>query len=52
MMKAVGYDMSKYAAEQAFKQAKLTPRDVQVVELHDCFSGMYMILLDQLLLCL
>src|SRR4029079_19286464 len=34
-----GFDMSKKAAEEALKQAKLTVNDVQVVELHDCFSA-------------
>jgi sterol carrier protein 2 len=32
MIKAVGYDMSEKAARAAFKQANLTPNDVQVVE--------------------
>lgn len=31
--------MSKLAAERAFSSAGLSPRDVQVVELHDCFSA-------------
>lgn len=35
----VGYDMTKVAAERAFKTAGLTPSDVDVVELHDCFSA-------------
>jgi acetyl-CoA acyltransferase len=35
----VGYEMSRTAAEQAFAEAQLGPRDVQVVELHDCFSA-------------
>jgi acetyl-CoA acetyltransferase len=35
----VGYEMSRTAAERAFGEAELAPRDVQVVELHDCFSA-------------
>ncbi|HEX5983297.1 MAG TPA: lipid-transfer protein, partial [Solirubrobacterales bacterium] len=38
-MKVVGYDMSKSAAAQAYEQAQLGPEDVQVIELHDCFSA-------------
>ncbi|HEU5319885.1 MAG TPA: lipid-transfer protein, partial [Methylomirabilota bacterium] len=35
----VGYDMSKQAAEQAYEEAGVGPDDVDVVELHDCFSA-------------
>jgi len=38
MIKMVGYDMSKVAAEKVYNQAGLGPNDVQVVELHDCFT--------------
>ena len=38
-MQLVGYDMSKDAAQQIYKQTGKTPKDVQVVELHDCFSA-------------
>ena len=38
-IKIVGYDMSKKAAELAYEQAQLGPQDVQVIELHDCFSA-------------
>jgi acetyl-CoA acetyltransferase len=38
-IKIVGYDMSKKAAEQAYEEAQVGPEDVQVVELHDCFSA-------------
>jgi len=37
-IKAVGADMTRTAAEKVFQQAGLAPKDVQVVELHDCFS--------------
>ncbi len=30
---------NRRAAAQAFKEAKIGPKDVQVVELHDCFSA-------------
>ena len=35
----VGYDMSKEAARRAYEEAQVAPEDVQVVELHDCFSA-------------
>lgn len=35
----VGYDMTKVAAKRAYESAGLTPADVDVVELHDCFSA-------------
>ncbi len=38
MMKVVGYDMAKHAAMQAYDQAGIGPDDVDVVELHDCFT--------------
>ncbi len=39
MMSVVGYDMSKAAADQAYENAGLGPDDVDVVELHDCFTA-------------
>jgi sterol carrier protein 2 len=35
----VGYEMSRTAAERAFEEAELGPHEVQVIELHDCFSA-------------
>ncbi len=37
-IKLVGFDMTKKAAEQAYEQSGLGPENMQVVELHDCFS--------------
>lgn len=39
MMKVVGYDMTAAAAAQVYEAAGIGPEDVQVVELHDCFSA-------------
>lgn len=47
-MDLVGYDMTKRAVRQAMKEAGITPKDVQVCELHDCFSANELILLDGL----
>ena len=38
-IKIVGYDMSKEAARQAMEEAQVAIDDVQVIELHDCFSA-------------
>lgn len=38
-IKMVGQDMSKTAAERAYKMAGISAKDVDVVELHDCFSA-------------
>jgi acetyl-CoA acyltransferase len=38
-IKIVGYDMSREAARRAYDEAQVGPEDVQVVELHDCFSA-------------
>jgi sterol carrier protein 2 len=50
-IKMVGYDMTRKAAEAAFKQAGKTPSAVQVVELHDCFSANELITYEALGLC-
>jgi len=50
-IKAVGFDMAQAAATSLFKKAGLTPNDVQVVELHDCFSANELITYEALGLC-
>ncbi|KAI1461241.1 thiolase-like protein [Annulohypoxylon moriforme] len=47
----IGYDMSKRAAETALTEAGVKAKDVQVVELHDCFSANELVTLDALGLC-
>ena len=37
-MKVVGYDLSAAAAQQVYQQAGIGPDEVDVVELHDCFT--------------
>jgi acetyl-CoA acyltransferase len=37
-IRIVGYDMSREAARRAYEEAGAGPSDVQVIELHDCFS--------------
>ena len=38
-IKAAGFDMTKNAVEKLYKKSGLSPDDLQVVELHDCFSA-------------
>ena len=39
MIKMVGYDMAKAAAARVYEKAGIGPEDIQVVELHDCFTA-------------
>lgn len=50
-MKLVGFDMTALAAKRAFEKAGIKPTDVQVVELHDCFSANELITYEALGLC-
>ncbi len=50
-IKMVGYDMSKSAANKVYAQAGIGPEDVDVIELHDCFSCNEMITYEALGLC-
>ncbi|KAJ6662508.1 hypothetical protein lerEdw1_011644 [Lerista edwardsae] len=50
-IKMVGYDLTKKAAERCFAQSGLKPEDVDVIELHDCFSANELITYEALGLC-
>lgn len=39
MIKLIGYDMAKEAARRVYEKAGVGPDDIQVVELHDCFTA-------------
>lgn len=43
--------MTKAAAKKIFEQTGYTPNDVDVVELHDCFSANELITYEALGLC-
>ncbi|GAB2982355.1 lipid-transfer protein [Nocardioides montaniterrae] len=47
----VGKEMSREAARQVYAQAGITPDDVSVIELHDCFSANELITYEALGLC-
>ena len=51
MIKVVGYDMAKSAAAKVYEQAGVGPEDVQVVELHDCFTANELLTYEALGLC-
>jgi sterol carrier protein 2 len=38
-MKIVGYDMTAAAAKEVYEAAGIGPEDIDVVELHDCFTA-------------
>ena len=50
-IKLVGYDMTKKAAQKVYEQSGQGPENVDVVELHDCFSANEMITYEALGLC-
>lgn len=39
LMNVVGYDMAKSAATQVYERSGVAPSDIDVVELHDCFTA-------------
>jgi acetyl-CoA acyltransferase len=47
----VGADMTKLAARQVYDQAGIGPEDVDVIELHDCFSANELLTYEALGLC-
>ncbi|KAH9499836.1 sterol carrier protein 2 [Bulinus truncatus] len=50
-IKMIGYDMAQKTAKKAFEKAGLQPSDVQVVELHDCFSCNELLTYEAIGLC-
>ncbi|XP_063980026.1 sterol carrier protein 2 [Diachasmimorpha longicaudata] len=50
-IKLIGYDMTKNAADKLFSSVPYGPTDVDVVELHDCFSANELITYEALGLC-
>ena len=47
----IGVGMSRRAAEKVYEQAGVGPKDVQVIELHDCFSTNELVTYESLGLC-
>jgi acetyl-CoA acetyltransferase len=51
MMKMIGYDMAKACAKKVYEQAGIGPDDVDVIELHDCFTANELLTYEALGLC-
>ncbi|XP_078526646.1 sterol carrier protein 2 [Lissotriton helveticus] len=51
VISAVGFDMSKEAADKCYAKSGIRPDDVDVIELHDCFSANELITYEALGLC-
>jgi sterol carrier protein 2 len=51
MIKVIGYDIAKDAANQVYAEAGVGPEDVQAVELHDCFTANELLTYEALGLC-
>ena len=51
MIKVIGFDMAKKAADEVYEEAGLGPQDVNVVELHDCFTANELLTYEALGLC-
>ncbi len=51
MMQVVGYDMARDAANKVYEAAGIGPKDIDVVELHDCFAHNELITYEGLGLC-
>lgn len=51
MIQVVGHDMAKLAADRLFAKSKYRREDVDVIELHDCFSSNELITYEALGLC-
>jgi acetyl-CoA acetyltransferase len=47
----VGYDMTRTAAKKVYEQAQIGPDDLDVIELHDCFSVNELLTYEALGLC-
>lgn len=50
-IKMIGFDMTKNAADKLYKKTGILPKDVNVVELHDCFSTNELLTYEALGLC-
>lgn len=51
MMRVVGFDMAKAAAQSVYKAAGIGPDDIDVVELHDCFAQNELLTYEAIGLC-
>ncbi|KIH49031.1 hypothetical protein ANCDUO_20895 [Ancylostoma duodenale] len=50
-IKMIGFDMIQKISSELYKETGVTPNDVQVIELHDCFAPNELITYEALGLC-
>jgi sterol carrier protein 2 len=50
-IKLIGSDMTRAAAQRVYEQSGVGPEDVDVIELHDCFSANELVTYEALGLC-
>ncbi len=50
-IKLIGSDMTRAAAQSVYEQSGLGPEDIDVIELHDCFSANELVTYEALGLC-
>ena len=50
-IKLIGADMTRRAAEKVYEQSGVGPEDIDVIELHDCFSANELVTYEALGLC-
>ena len=51
LMSMIGTDMSRQAARNVYEQSGIGPEDIDVIELHDCFSANELVTYEALGLC-
>jgi acetyl-CoA acetyltransferase len=51
MIRVVGFDLTATASKLAYEQAGIGPRDINVIELHDCFAQNELLSYEALGLC-
>jgi len=51
MIKMIGYDMAKAAANKVYEKTGIGPKDIKVVELHDCFTANELLTYEAIGLC-
>jgi sterol carrier protein 2 len=51
MIKMVGYDMAVAASKELYEKASVGPEDVDVIELHDCFTANELLTYEAIGLC-
>ena len=51
LMSRIGYHLANRVANEAYKEANVTSKDIRVIELHDCFAANELLMYEALDLC-